>query len=241
MRNMIMVLLVVIGAFATIASGASTTTVGFDGGSDGGFIGNAYFETTGGNPDGVARHLFDGFFTDLRTGAPGEPTNAGFLGNYTEFESVTISFDVKTNYLNNFMGDPIARPIGVFLRNHDITGPNGAAGVFFEMGTVGVNFTPGWTTLSVTIDDPLSPTLPAGWVGFGDDDPVTYEPILPAGVTFASVLANVGEFDITGAVPGYFFTYAFYDVLIDNVSIEVHGNSVSNESMTMSSVKSMFR
>jgi len=241
MRRMIMVLLTVVCTFATIAYAASSTTVGFDGGSDGGFTGNAYFEATGGNPGGVAHHFFDGFFTDLRTGAPGESANGDFLGNYTEYETVTFSFDIKTNFLNDFIGNPIARPIGIALKNHDITGPSGTAGVFIEMGVVGVNFTPEWTTLTVTIDDPLSPTLPAGWIGFGDEDPVTYEPILPAGVTFASILANVTEFDISGAVPGWFFGYAYYDVLIDNVTVEVHGNSVANETMSMSSVKSMFR
>jgi hypothetical protein len=38
--------------------------------------------------------------------------------------------------------------------------------------------------------------------------PVTFELTLPAGVTFADVLAGVDEFAVTGAVPGFFFTDA---------------------------------
>ena len=76
-------------------------------------------------------------------------------------------------------------------------------------------------TMSVTIDDPTSEALPPGWIGFGDEDPVTFEPILPAGATFASVLASVDEFEITGAIPGFFFGSAMWDVRIDNVTVIV--------------------
>jgi hypothetical protein len=75
--------------------------------------------------------------------------------------------------------------------------------------------------MSVTIDDPASATLPPGWIGFGDEDPMTFEPILPPGATFATVLAGVDQFTITGAVPGFFFTDADYDMRIDNVAVTV--------------------
>ena len=215
--------------------------MGFDSGTDGGFTGNAYFEEAGGNPGGVAHHLNDSFFNDLRTGAVGEPANEGFLGDYSSYVSVTFSFDIKTNSLDDFMGNPIARSIGIALKDRDIMGPSGASGVFFEVGIVGVNFTGEWTTLSVTIDDVTSETLPDGWIGFGDEDPSTYAPILPAGATFASVLAGVDEFDVTGAVPGYFFTNAYWDVLIDNVTVEVEEGGVATESTTIGQLKSLFR
>jgi hypothetical protein len=240
MRRMITLLAVAICALTTIAYGASITLVGFDGGSDGGFSGNAFIEATGGNPGGVAHHFNDSFFNDLRTGASGEPANEDFLGDYSSYASVTFSFDIKTNFLNDFMGNPIARSIGIALKDRDIMGPSGASGVFFEVGLVGVNFTGEWTTLSVTIDDPMSATLPAGWIGFGDEDPNTYAPILPAGASFASVLASVDEFDVTGAVPGFFFTNAFWDVQIDNITVTWDG-SVSTQTRSWSSVKAMFR
>ena len=75
------------------------------------------------------------------------------------------------------------------------------------------------TTLSVTIEDPTATELPPGWIGFGDEDPDTFEPILPDGASFASVLASVDEFSITGAVPGFFFGNAFWDVQVDNITV----------------------
>ena len=240
MRRMATLLAFATFAFATTATAATNTVVGFDGGDPGGFTGNAYFQATGGNPGGAARHDGIFFFNDLRTGAPGEPANPDFLGDYSSFGSITFSVDVKTNRLDDWIGNPIVRSIGIALKDRDIMGGDGPSGVFFEIGLLGVNFTPEWTTLSVTIDDPTSTTLPPGWIGFGDTDPVTYEPVLPAGATFASVLASVDEFDVTGAVPGYFYTDAFFDVQIDNITVMVE-SPVSVESASWSAVKALYR
>jgi len=242
MRKLIMLLAVALCSMSTIAIGASSTVVGFDDGSNGGFSGNAFFEAAGGNPGGVAHHLNDSYFNDLRTGAVGEPANPDFLGDYSSYGSVTFSFDIKTNYLNDYMENPIVRSIGIALKDRDIEGPSGPSGVFFEVGLVGVAYTGEWTTLSVTIDDPASTTLPDGWIGFGDEDPDNYyAPILPAGATFASVLASVDEFDVTGAVPGYFFTSAYWDVLIDNITVEVEGTVSTEETRSLSAVKALYR
>jgi hypothetical protein len=238
---MIMLLAVVICSLSAVAFGAENTVVGFDGGSDDGFMGNAYFEAEGGNPGGVAHHEGDFFFNDLRTGGVGEPTNAAFLGDYSSYESVTFSFDLKTNYLNDFIGNPIARSVGIMLKDRDIEGPDGPSGLFIEMGLLGVNFTGEWTTMSVTIEDPMSEELPAGWIGFGDEDPNTYAPILPEGATFASVLAGVDEFSITGGVPGYFFGNAFWSVLIDNVTVVLEEGGVATEPTSLSSIKALYR
>ena len=241
MRKLIMLLAVAICSLSAIAYGAETTIVGFDGGSDDGFIGNAYFEEEGGNPGGVARHLMDGFFNDLRTGGVNEPANEGFLGDYSSYVSVTFSFDIKTVYLNDYAGNPIARPVGIALTDRDIEGNSGPSGVFFEIGVVGVNFTGEWTTLSVTIDDVNSTTLPDGWIGFGHEDPNTYEPILPEGASFATVLAGVDEFKISGAVPGWFFGHAFWDVLIDNITVVVEEGGVATQTTTLGHLKSQYR
>ena len=104
--------------------------------------------------------------------------------------------------------------------NRNIQGPDGDAGVFFEAGILGTAFTPDWTTLSVTIDDPTSAALPPGWIGFGDSNQF-FEPVLPAGVTFADILADVTQFDVTGAVPGFFFGDVVIDVRIDNIAVTV--------------------
>jgi hypothetical protein len=200
---------------------ADTVTVGFDGGSDGGFIGNALFEATGGNPGGTARFdpMFDLFFTELRTGGVGEPTNSAFIGDFSSYSSVTFSFDVLVESITDFIGNEISRPFGVMLIDRDIQGPSGPSGVFFETQFWSSQIQTDWTTYSVTIDDPTSATLPSGWIGFGDEDPITFETILPAGATFATVLAGVDEFRLTGAVPGFFFTNAFYSARLDNISV----------------------
>ncbi len=242
MKRMITLLAAAICALSTLALGAENTMVGFDDGDNGGFTGNALFEATGGNPGGVAHHVSDVFFNELRTGGVGEPANEGFLGNYSSYASVTFSFDIKTNSLTDFMGNQISRSIGIALRDRDIEGPSGASGVFFELGVISVDATGEWTTLSVTIEDPMSATLPDGWIGFGDEDPDNFwAPILPAGATFATVLAGVDEFQVTGAVPGYFFGNAFFDVLIDNITVEVEEGGVATEPSSLSSLKAMYR
>jgi hypothetical protein len=244
MRREIARLAIGLFTIATVAmssnAGASTTVVGFDGGDPGDFTGNAFFEAAGGNPGGAARHLGFLFFNELRTGGIGEPANAAFLGDFSSAASVTFSFDVKTNRLRDFIGNPIVRPVGIALKDRDIMGGNGPSGVFFEIGVLGEAFTPEWTTLSVTIDDPTSALLPPGWIGFGDEDPMTFEPILPAGATFATVLASVDEFAITGSVPGFIFTDADFDVQIDNVTVTVDG-AVAVEASTWGALKAFYR
>ncbi|MFK8030209.1 MAG: PEP-CTERM sorting domain-containing protein [Gammaproteobacteria bacterium] len=204
---------------ATSAWAVTPTTVGFDDGDDGGFVGNAFFESTGGNPDGNARFFVQAFGISLRTGEEGGPVNSDFLGDYSEFGEVTISFDIQVNSITNFFGGEIPAAIGISLIDRDVQGPSGSSGVFLQMGVVSADANSEWTTLSATISDPSSMLLPPGWIGFGDEDPNTFEPVLPDGATFASVLASVDEFQITTFVPGFFFTNSNYDLRIDNVSL----------------------
>jgi hypothetical protein len=237
---MIMMIAVATCCLAAVAL-AETTVVGFDDGDDGGFSGNAIFEATGGNPDGTAHHLGLFFFNVLRTGGLGEPANESFVRDYSSYTSVTFSFDIKTNSLSDFIGNPIVRSVGISLMDRDNEGPSGPAGVFFEVGLVSESHNPDWMTYSVTIDDPMSADLPEGWIGFGDEDPSTFEPVLPEGVTFADVLAGVDQFEITGAVPGYFYSDADFDVLIDNVTVTVEEGSVRTEAASWSSLKAEFK
>jgi hypothetical protein len=240
MKRMIMMFAVAMCCMAAIAL-AETTVVGFDGGDSGGFTGNATFEAAGGNPDGAAYHLGFLFFNVLRTGGVGEPVNESFVRDYSSYSSVTFSFDIKTNSLTDFIGNQIVRSVGVSLMDRDNEGPSGAAGVFFEVGLVSQAENPEWTTYSVTIDDPMSADLPDGWIGFGDEDPNTFQPRLPEGVTFADVLAGVDQFEITGAVPGFFYTDANFDVLIDNVTVTVEEGSVRTETTSWSALKAEFK
>lgn len=208
----------VVLACCAAASAANSTVVGFDGGSNGGFMGNAFFEAAGGNPGGRAHHQSPSlFFSELRTGAIGEPSNPAFLGDYSGFSSVTFSFDVRVDLLQDFLGNPGFRDVGIMLIDRDIQGTDGDSGVYTTVGLLSENLS-SWTTLSTTITDTTSASLPAGWVGFGSSNQF-FEPILPVGATFATVLAGVDEFRITGAVPGFFFSDLAFDVSIDNITV----------------------
>lgn len=221
-KNFLVVLsAMVMCLFATPAFAQFPTVVGFDGGSDEGFEGNFFFEAAGGNPGGNAHNPnVDVFFPRLAT-----TTNPAFLGDYFIFSEVTISFDIQVENLSDFTGNQISRPIGIQFINEDTMGPNGAAGVYYDLGIINNTLQSDWTTLSVTFD-PTSTTLPPDWYGIGDEDPNTFESILPPGVTFADILAGVDEFSITGAFPGFFFNAAFYDVRIDNITLSVGNGAV---------------
>jgi hypothetical protein len=203
--------------WTAVAQAASSTVVGFDGGSDGGFSGNAFFEASGGNPDGAAHFALQTFGIELRTGAPGETTNPDFLGDYSGFGAVTFSVDVKVTSLV-FQGNQIARELGIELLDYDVQGPDGPAGVYFLLDYISLADYADWHTLSVTLD-PSQMDLPPGWIGFGDYDPVTFEPMLPDGATFASVLAGVDEFRLTSFQPGYFYGNTGFNVRVDNLSV----------------------
>ena len=69
----------------------------------------------------------------------------------------------------------------------------------------------------MTIGDTNATSLPAGWGGYGGPD--AHGPTLPAGRTFASVLASVDEVVFTTLQPGYVYGYTNFDIAIDNVRI----------------------
>jgi hypothetical protein len=209
-----------LGTASPAALAASSTVVGFDDGTDGGFTGNAFFEADGGNPGGVAHFFIENFGIELRTGGIGETTNPNFLGDYSGFGSITFSVDVKVTSLA-FAGDQISREIGIALLDRDIQGPDGASGVFFLLDYISRAEHGDWTTLSVTIDDPTQAALPDGWIGFGDYDPDTFEPMLPDDATFATVLAGVDEFRLTSYQPGWFYGFTDFNVRVDNLSVAV--------------------
>ena len=209
----------VMGLFATPSFAQFPTTVGFDS-SDEGFVGNFLFESTGGNPGGNMHNPnVEVFFPSLRT-----TTNQAFLGDFSIYDEVTVSFELQVDNLSDFIGNQITRPIGIQFINEDFMGPNGAAGVYYDLGIYNSSI-PDWSTYSVTFD-PNATVLPANWYGFGDEDPNTFEPMLPAGVTFADILGGVTEFSITGAFPGFFFGNAFQDIRIDNITITASGGAV---------------
>ena len=203
-------------ATAAFSSGALATVTTFDNGDEGWSIQNAVtIENSGGNPGNFLSH----FQIDTFGVTVSNSRNPAFIGDYSaKGESVSVSMDIEvTRVWDQFIGD-VSRELVVEFRNHDLAqGGLPYTSVWTSIGVMTTG-TP-WTTVGTTIDDTSSATLPAGWGGYGAEDPNTFEPILPAGVTFADVLSNVDELVFTTYVPGYFFGFTNYDFGVDNMTI----------------------
>lgn len=200
------------------AAMADTTTTTFSNGAEGwvgpsGIGGATTIEPTGGNDGAHMRTVFNNFGITFSN-----DSNSAFLGDYTASQEITISMDVQVDYLN-FFGQDVSRPWLVQLVDFD-TASNGYpySSVWFLFDNISQADNAGWTTYSVTFD-PNSTELPAGWGGYGAEDPNTFEPILPDGVTFADVLSGVDEIQFTTFQPGFFFGFTDHTVGIDNLSI----------------------
>jgi hypothetical protein len=216
MNSKVLMVMAGCGLACGVAS-ATTTRVTFETGNQGWVVnGHDVPDASGGNPNGNLRWLnfVDTWGLELRT-----DSNAAFLGNLARYgNEVTLSADVQVFFMQNFLGDPIPRNIVLELRDYDNPPANYPyVSVFKVLGSVNGSFEP-WQTFSATFD-PTSTTLPAGWGGTGDEDPTTFEPRLPAGRTFASVLAGVDQVHFTTMEPGFFYVFSFFDVAYDNITL----------------------
>lgn len=152
-------------------------------------------------------------------------TNQSFLGDYNQYDTVTLSVDVQidkidtTNIPDGFTSIPLTRSLVLELRNNTYAdGFFTYASVFFviETNLSSANY-PDFTTLGVTFD-PNAIELPAGWGGFGGSDDAN-GPVLPDGVTFADIVANVDEVVFTTRVPTEFYLLNFFEFSVDNFTI----------------------
>ena len=140
------------------------------------------------------------------------------IGDYTARGAVRLGADFDVTFIR-FFGSEVTRDVIVELRDYDNPPEN------YPYASVYYNFGPlpapedGWRSFSVDIDDPTAAELPVGWGGTGAEDPETFEPMLPADRTFASVLAGVDEIVWTTFVPGFFFGFTDFDISVDNLSI----------------------
>lgn len=137
---------------------------------------------------------------------------------------IRFTFDMRTFNLFNFNGDDIDTTFfPLVLELVDYGDPNDFTDdvSVYVLGETMPSQDEGWQTRSFVIPDPTSLDLPAGWGGTGDEDPVTFEPRLPADRTYADVLASVDEFRITTFVPGFFYGFNFWEIGFDNVGAEV--------------------
>jgi hypothetical protein len=209
------------GAFglmlANAASPAMAVVTTFDNGTEGWSVsGRTNISPTGGNPGAnLDVELIDVFGAETRNS-----TNADFLGDYSRFNApIKLAVDMKINSIT-FFGTEVRRNLVVEMVDYNPPGSDYPyVSVWYDFGEIGADL-PGWRNFQTMID-PTQTTLPAGWGGTGDEDPVTFEPRLPPDRTFASVLASVDELRFTTYVPGYFYGFTNFLMQVDNVELSV--------------------
>lgn len=213
MKNLRTGLLSIALAAASLGVGAQTTVVDFSNGTQGWTTNvNSWIDDTVGNGAPAYRtQMIDTFGLTWRN-----TENQAFLGAFQPGRSVTISLDIEALSIQ-YLGNEVSRNLVVELRDYDNTsGGYPYTSVWFNLGTFSAAL--GLQHFSVTIDDTSAIALPAGWGGYGEEDAFG-NPVLPDGRTFANVLAGVDEFVFTTYVPGYFYGFTNYDVIVDNISI----------------------
>ena len=200
-------------AAASLGASAQTTVVDFSNGTQGWTTNvNSWIDDTVGNGAPAYRtQMIDTFGLTWRN-----TTNAAFVGAFQPGRSVTIGLDIEALSIQ-YLGNEVSRNLVVELRDYDNTsGGYPYTSVWFNLGTISAAL--GMQHFSVTIDDTSASALPAGWGGYGEEDAFG-NPVLPDGRNFANVLAGVDEFVFTTYVPGYFYGFTNYDVVVDNISI----------------------
>ncbi|MBL4697572.1 MAG: hypothetical protein JKX70_01940 [Phycisphaerales bacterium] len=207
-------------AIASSTLAAQDTTTTFDNGLEGWSVsGRETIDEGGGNPgENLHAIMVDVFGADTRNS-----TNVNFLGDYNRFGgSIELSIDIKVNMID-FFGTIVSRELVVDLRDFDK--PNGFtwASAWYSLGVLDSRVNNEWVTYSIIIEDTTSLDLPAGWRGSGAEDPDTFEPILPEGRTFASVLESIDQITFTTFVPGFFFGFTNFDIQVDNITIRAIG------------------
>jgi hypothetical protein len=189
---------------------AQTTLVTFDNGGEG-WDGNGTVEAEGGNPGANFAFFVENFDIEVRN-----DSNAAFIGDFTPSSEVTVGMDALVNSIQ-FEGIEVPRNLIVEFRSRALAQDGYPyTSVWYNAGVLQAN--PEWSTFSVTFA-PASTDLPAGWGGYGAEDPITAEPMLPEGVTFADVMASVDELVFSTLEPGYVYGFADFDVRFDNLTI----------------------
>lgn len=142
-----------------------------------------------------------------------------FLGDYASNVAMTFGLDLKVDTITAWGAIPIQTDLWVWF----VEAGGGWVGVAYQLGTMEGG--QDWRTLRITWN-PSGASLPDGWVGFGATDPVTHQPILPDGVTFHDVMANVGDVRLTMFKPTHFHVGVGFDLRVDNLTIARHGEFV---------------
>lgn len=200
-------------ALMATAGAACADVTTFDNGTEGWSVsGRDTISPTGGNPGAnMDVDVLDVFGADIRN------STAAFTGDYRGRGNLTFTVDIQINSIN-MIGNEVSRDLVIELRNYDTPGWGGFTSIYAHLGTLSSADTSDWTTFQATLDT-SAVDLPGGWFGAGDEDPNTFEPILPARVSVQDVLSGVDEIAFTTFVPGYFFGFTNFIMAVDNVGV----------------------
>jgi hypothetical protein len=211
---------IVFAAAATACLALPASTTRFDDGAEGwegpqgiGGVGT-FIDEKEGDPVPGFHTVFNDFGITFRNS-----TNENFVQDLTQVVGFSFSIDTKVNDIS-FFGTPAPRPWLVEFRDFD-AGPSGNqfASVWYKFADISAATHGEWTRFSVDVLEKDYGSLPAGWRGAGAEDPVTFEPMLPEGITFADVIAGYDELAITTLEPGFFFGFTDHDVVVDNITL----------------------
>ena len=216
-----------LAAFAGAASADELLLVDFENFDASGWTANGVVTIYegGGNPDNyLVLPYLDFFGVSLSAREP----ESMVLGDLTKVGPLRITTDISVFQAHTFNGDTLdLTQWPMVFEVIDYGDPD--AGIPYSSVYVIQDTWPevgtGWHTFYFEITDPNSAELPAGWGGTGDSDPNTGEPALPPGVTYRDVMSSVDEVRITTFVPGYFYTFNFWEVGFDNILVETIGGT----------------
>src|SRR4051812_42402600 len=190
---------------------AQTTVVTFDDGGEG-WDGNGSVEADGGNPGANFHFFIENFGIEARN-----DSNPAFTGDMTSSGQITVGMDAQVTSIQ-FDGTEVSRELIVEFRSHALAQDGYPyTSVWYDLGTLQAD--PAWSTFAITFT-PASTELPAGGGGYGAEDPIRFEPMLPPGVTFADVMASTDDLAFTTYEPGYFYGFTDFDVRLDNLFID---------------------
>ena len=207
-----------VAAGACLALPGSTTR--FDEGAEGwegpqgiGGIGT-FIDEKDGDPVPGFHTIFNDFGVTFRNS-----TNENYVQDLTQVVGFSFGIDTKVNEIA-FFGTDVSRPWLVEFRDFD-AGPGGNqfASVWFKFADISAATHGAWTRFSVDVLFDDYGSLPDGWRGAGAEDPMTFEPMLPAGITFADVIAGYDELAVTTLEPGFFFGFTDHDIVVDNITL----------------------
>jgi hypothetical protein len=181
-----------------------------------------FIDENEGDPAPGLHTIFNDFGITFRNS-----TNPAFVRDLSQVAGFSFAIDTKVNDIA-FFGTPAPRPWLLELRDFDAgPGNNQFASVWFKFADISAATHTDWTRFFVQVAESDYAGMPAGWRGAGAEDPVTFEPMLPEGISFADVIAGYDEIVITTLEPGFFFGFTDFDVVVDDINLATNTDIVS--------------